>query len=67
MENHDYGYLFHGKAGEPMFTEKVRVRNLFGDNWEARFEGRWRKVHIQLKKNYIVYNKAKITIDIEGV
>lgn len=63
----DRGYLQHGEGIGPFRTESVLVRNLFGDKWEARFEGKWRVVHIQLKRLYIVYQGEKITIQIEGV
>lgn len=64
----DYGYLQHGQGtGGPFRTERVTVRNLYADKWEARFEGRWRMVHIQFRRLYIVYRGERITIQIEGV
>lgn len=64
---HTFGYLQHGKAGEPMRTEKVIVKNTYADNWYASYCGKWRKVHIQVNRLYIVYMGDKITIQIEGV
>lgn len=64
----DYGYLHHGTGtAGPFRTERVRVKNEAPDNWFAKFEGKWRKVHIQLKRLYIVCHGEKITIQIEGV
>jgi hypothetical protein len=64
----DYGYLQHGEGTKgPFRTETVRIHNEYGDRWLAYFEGRWRRVHIQLKRLYIVYNGEKINIQIEGV
>ena len=63
----EYGYLQHGKAGQPMRTERVSVKNEYADRWLALYEGRWRRVHIQLNRLYIVCYGEKITIQIEGV
>ena len=64
----DIGYLHHGQGTiGPFRTESVKVKNEYGDKWLARFEGKWRRVHIQLKRTYIVYNGQKINIQIEGV
>lgn len=63
----DYGYLQHGSGRGPFRTERVSVRHLYLDNWEARFEGRWRKVHVQVGRLFIVYFGQRIAIQIEGV
>lgn len=64
----DHGYLQHGQGTEgPFRTEKVWVRNQYADEWTAYFEGRWRKVHIQVKRTFIVYRGERITIQIDGV
>lgn len=64
----DYGYLQHGKGTNgPFRTERVTLRHCGADNWAARFEGAWRKVHIQVNRLYIVYRGEKITIQIEGL
>ena len=66
--NHDYGYLQHGEGTSgPFRTERVTVRNSYADNWQAWFEGKWRKVNVQLNRLYIVLQGEKITIQIEGV
>jgi hypothetical protein len=64
----DHGYLQHGggTAG-PFRTEKVWVRNPYADDWTAFFEGRWRKVHIQVNRTFIVFQGKRITIQIEGL
>lgn len=64
----DYGYLHHGQGTNgPFRTERVLVKHLHGFEWQARFEGRWRKVHIQVKRTFIVYRGERITIQIDGV
>lgn len=66
--DYSYGYLKHG-AGTigPFCTEEVTVRHKCPGIYEAWFEGRWRKVHVQIKRLYITYKGEKITIKIEGV
>lgn len=64
----DIGYLHHGEGTNgPFRTESVRVKNECLDRWLAWFEGRWRRVHIQVRRTYIVYQGQKITIQIDGV
>jgi hypothetical protein len=66
MEN--YGYLQHGAGTQgPFRTERVSIRNEYDDRWLALFEGRWRRVHIQLNRLYIVHMGENINIQIEGV
>jgi hypothetical protein len=68
MPDEFVGYLHHGEGTEgPFRTESVRVRHSHADVWYARFEGRWRKVHIQVRRTYIVYQGSRITIQIDGV
>lgn len=66
----DFGYLQHGRQPGPFRTERVPVR-LRGwphvGMYEARFAGRWRAVHVQLKRTYIVFQGERITIQIYGV
>lgn len=65
---HEIAYLQHGAGtAGPFRTEAVRVKHEYLDRWLARFEGRWRRVHIQVKRTFIVYRGEKITIQIEGV
>lgn len=61
------GYLQHGTAPGPLRTEAVPVRNEFGSKWAAQYEGKWRRVHIQVNRTYIVYQGERITIQIDGV
>lgn len=63
----DIGYLQHGQSPGPFRTESVPIRHTAPDIWHARFEGRWRRVHVQLKKTFIVFRGERITIQIEGV
>lgn len=63
----DIGYLQHGFGNGPLRTEQVPIRNEFGDRWEALYEGRWRRVHIQVNRTFIVYMGERINIHIEGV
>lgn len=63
----DFGYLQHGTQPGPFLTEKVRVKNEYADRWLAFFEGKWRRVHIQVRRTYIVFQGEKITIQIDGV
>lgn len=64
----DYGYLQHGTGTRgPFCTERVAIKHEYADRWLVRFEGRWRRVHIQLRRLYIVYRGERITIQIEGV
>lgn len=64
----DIGYLQHGQGTSgPFRTESVPIRHLHADNWEARFEGRWRKVHIKVKSLHIIYQGKRIPIQIWGV
>lgn len=64
----DIGYLQHGAGtAGPLRTESVRIKNEYADKWLAFFEGKWRRVHIQLRRTYIVFQGEKITIKIDGV
>lgn len=64
----DVGYLQHGKGtAGPFRTERVTVKNEYADRWLAHFEGKWRRVHIQVRHTFIVYRGERITIQIEGV
>jgi hypothetical protein len=71
-EDDGCGYLHH-RAGPqgPFRTERVKVRMRetwpHMGMWEARFEGRWRKVRVQVNRTYIVFKGEKITIQIRGV
>lgn len=65
-----FGYLQHGKTGEPMHTEQVYVKPdgwPNADKWLAHYEGKWRRVHVQMNRTYVIYKGEKITINIDGV
>ena len=67
----DMGYLQHGKGTSgPFRTQSVVIRQRSWPNahsYEAHYEGRWRVVHVQMKRNYIIYRGMKIDIKIWGV
>lgn len=63
----DVGYLQYGTPPGPFRTESVRLKHEAPDNWFARFEGKWRKVHVQVNRTYIVYRGERITIQVDGV
>lgn len=65
--SNDYGYLQHGKPPGPFRTERVPIKCEYGDHWVARFEGKWRRVHLQVNRTWIVYQGERITIQIDGV
>lgn len=68
METRDFGYLQHGSGARgPFRTERVIVRNEYADRWRAFFDGRWRRVHIQVGRLYVVCRGERITILIDGV
>ena len=68
MSQRDYGFLQHGAGtAGPFCTERVTLKHEGADRWLARFDGRWRRVHIQVGRTYIVFRREKITILIEGV
>lgn len=60
----DVGYLQHGRGTR---MESVRVRHTAPDIYHAWYEGRYRLVHVQLRRLFIVYRGERITIQIEGV
>jgi len=67
MEN-DYGYLqFKAGPAGPFLTHRVPVRHQYADRWQALFEGRWRRIHVQIKRTYIVCDGQKITINVDGI
>lgn len=67
-QSNEYGYLQHGEGTSgPFRTEKVKVKHLYADNWQVFFEGKWRKVYIQVNRTFIKYQGNKITVSIDGV
>ena len=64
------GYLQHGEAPGPMMTEPVRIKQDVwpnADKWLAFYEGKWRRVVVQVNRTFIRFDGEKITIQIEGV
>ena len=60
-------YLQHGTPPGPFRTESVSIKHEHSDRWLAWYEGRWRRVHVQVRRTYIVHNGEKITIQIDGL
>lgn len=61
-------YLQHGNNPiGPFRTERVIIKHEYAGRWFARYEGKWRLVHIRLNRLFIVFQGEKITIQIEGV
>ena len=72
VTNDSFGWLHHKAirkdgTNDSFYTERVKVRHLYADNWQVYFEGKWRKVYIQVKKTFIKYQNQNIEIQIEGV
>lgn len=63
----DIGYLQFGETPGPFCTIRVAVCNEYADRWLARYKGKWRRVHIQVKRTFIVVDGQRVTIKIEGV
>ena len=66
----DTGYLQHGQVQGPFLTEAVSVKQDVwpnADKWLAFYEGKWRRVHVQVNRLYIVCQGNAITIQIEGL
>lgn len=64
----DYGYIQRGAGtAGPFCTERVPVKHEYADRYLALFDGRWRRVHIQVGRLYIVYRGMKFSIVIEGL
>ena len=63
----DHGYLQFGTAPGPFLTVRVPVKHEHADRYLARYEGRWRRIHIQVRRLYIVYRGEIITIQVKGL
>lgn len=57
------GTLYFGVGG----SHPIQVRNEYGDRWLAMYEGKWRRVYIQVKRTYIICRNVRYTIAIDGV
>ena len=55
----EIGYLQHGAGRGPFRTESVKVKHEYADNYKAFYEGKWRKLHIQVKRCYIMFQGEK--------
>lgn len=64
----DHAYLQHGAGTNgPFRTERVALRHEHADRYLVRFEGKWRRVHVQVRRTYIVYRGEKITVQVSGL
>jgi hypothetical protein len=67
----DTAYLQHGKGTNgPFRTEAVPAAERgypHPGQWVVRFEGRWRVVHQQVNRLFIVYRGERITVQLDGV
>lgn len=52
--------------GPPFLTVSVPVRHEYADRYLIRYDSKWRRVHIQVKRLYIVVNGERVTVQIEG-
>lgn len=71
-QNISDGFLQHvavrsDGARDSFRTERVTVKHEYLDRYLAYFEGRWRRVHLGMKRNHIIYQGERITIDIDGI
>ncbi len=69
-KSYDTGYLQHGSIPGPFHTEKVLIRERgwpHAGQWQAYFKHKWRVVHVNQSRLWIVYQGVKINIKIEGV
>lgn len=63
----DKAYLQFGKERGPFYTVSAPLRHMGADRYLALFESKWRKVHVQVNRTYIVYQGEKVTIDMQGM
>jgi hypothetical protein len=59
------GYLHVSNPPGP--TPSVPIRHNDLAQYQALYEGRWRRVYIQVRRTFIVYMGQRITIQIKGV
>jgi hypothetical protein len=63
----DTGFLQFGENVGPFLTLEVPIKHEYADRYKAFYEGKWRRVNIQVNRTFIVCNGEKITIQIDGV
>lgn len=63
-----HAYLQHGAGtAGPFRTERVALKHEGADRYLVRFEGRWRRVHVQVGRTFVVYRGERITAQVEGL
>lgn len=49
------------------FTDTVTAKHSCADVWHVWYSNRWRKVHVQVKRTYIVCWGRRHTVDMRGL
>ena len=63
----DKAYIQLGKGKGPFVTISAPIKHEGADKYKILFEGRWRKIHIQTNRLYVVYMGEKLTVNYEGI
>ncbi len=63
----DHGYLQFGTGKGPFLTVRIPVKHEYADRYLALYEGKWRRIHIQVRRLYIVCDGERITIEVKGL
>jgi hypothetical protein len=69
MEN--FAYLQHRESEVgPFLAERVRLRLDIRDGYKhfyrVYYMGNWRRVYTELRQPYIIYNKTRIRVNLNG-
>ncbi len=68
MTTKEVGYLHFGQGTiGPYQTIEVPIRGYPPGQWEVRFEGRWRRVHCNISKTWVIYLGQRVPVQIWGV
>lgn len=66
----EHAYIQFVLQGGPMITLSAPAKQDVwpnADKWLVLYESKWRRVHVQVNRLYIVYLGEKLTVQIEGV
>jgi hypothetical protein len=47
--------------------KELKAKHEGADRYKVFYQGRWRKVHVQVSRTFIVVNKVPLRIEIEGL
>ena len=61
------GYLHFGTDRGPFLTIGVPTKHEGADRWLAFWEGRWRRIHIQVRRLYVIVNGERVTFTMDGL